>query len=153
MTSASGEGRRLRQHVVRPVLGCLLIVGTAVPARAACSFSAVSGVSFGLYNVFSSSPVDSTGQFTWKCDVLTFPYVRITLTKGSSSTCNSRTLVAGSNTLQYNLYLNSGRTAVWGDESEGTQAYSQRYLGVRPVQRLPLRACAGFTGCGSRRLL
>ena len=112
-------------------LAVVVAVAALVPrtADAACRVSVSSGVSFGTYNVFAGSALDSTGQFTWRCDFFTFPTVRITLTKGASSTYLPRHMVSGANTLGYNLYRDSARTSIWGDETEGTQAYYQQYRG------------------------
>jgi spore coat protein U-like protein len=112
--------------------GLMVLAGTR-PARAAWSVSTSSGVNFGSYDVFSASPVGSTGQFTWWCAPLTFPDVRNTLTKGASPTYAARTMVNGSNTLLYNLYLDSARTIVWGDESDGTEAYCPQYSGLGQI--------------------
>lgn len=121
---------RRAAHLCRAVAVVAAFAGI-LPARvdAACRVSVSSGVSFGTYNVFSGAPLDSVGQVTWRCDFLTFPTVRITLTRGSSSSFRPRTMVSGANTLGYNLYRDSGRTVIWGDETDGTQAYYQRYQG------------------------
>jgi spore coat protein U-like protein len=107
-------------------LAWLIAAGSA---SAACSVSLTSNVAFGTYNVFSPSPLDSAGQLRWRCDVLTFPYVRITLTRGGSATFLPRRMGSGAARLDYNLYLDAARTRVWGDETEGTQAYYQQYWG------------------------
>jgi spore coat protein U-like protein len=115
--------------------GCLALTCAAIlaaaseTASAACWFSATSGVGFGSYDVFGTSPVDSTGQFTWRCDILTFPNVRITLTRGASPSYSARQMKCGPETMLYNLFLDTARTQIWGDESEGTSAYYQQYWG------------------------
>lgn len=86
-----------------------------------CSFSAVSGVSFGGYNVFSSASLDSTGSVSIVChgigagDALT-----IDLSRGGASSYFPRSLSGGSGALSYNLFLDAARTVVWGDGTTGT---------------------------------
>jgi spore coat protein U-like protein len=106
-----------------------LWLASAGAATAACTVSLTSNVAFGAYNVFSSNPLDSVGQFRWHCDTFTFPNVRITLTRGGSTTFQPRRLRSGAALLDYNLYIDAARTRVWGDETEGTQAYYQQYWG------------------------
>jgi spore coat protein U-like protein len=79
---------------------------------------------FGSYNVFSSSPVDSTGTIVYRCsgDV---DGVLIAITKGQSPTFLPRQLEKGAEELSYNLYRDAARTLVWGDFSSGTSAYIQ----------------------------
>lgn len=88
-----------------------------------CSISATS-VSFGTYNVFSSSDLDSTGSVTYRCNAQA-SNITITLSKGVSSTYNPRVMTKGSELLGYNLYLNAGRTTVWGDGTGGSGIYSR----------------------------
>jgi spore coat protein U-like protein len=98
-------------------------------ARAACTVSLVSNVAFGTYNVFSASALDSTGQISYRCSRDTHPSVRITLTRGSSPTYAARQLRHGADVLVYNLYRDSTRLLVWGDETPGTSAYYDKYPG------------------------
>jgi spore coat protein U-like protein len=118
-------------RAVRPALLAAVVLGGIGAGRveAACTITVSSGVSFGTYNIFGGTPLDSTGQLAWRCSFLTFPTVRITLTKGGSTTYNPRRMRSGSETLNYNLFTDSARTVVWGDETEGTAAYYRRYPG------------------------
>jgi spore coat protein U-like protein len=120
-----------RSARVAVALAVMLGIAAICPrsADAYCTVSVSSGVSFGPYNVFSGTPVDSTGTFTWQCSFFTYPYVRITLTKGGSTTYLPRRMQSGANTLSYNLYREVGRTNIWGDETEGTSAYYRQYPG------------------------
>jgi spore coat protein U-like protein len=47
--------------------------------------------------------------------------VWISLTRGQSNTFEARTMTRGAERLEYNLYRDAARTAVWGDGSSGTQ--------------------------------
>jgi hypothetical protein len=47
-------------------------------------------------------------------------FIRIQLNRGSSASFNPRTLQNGTEILNYNLYLDSARTSIWGDGTGGT---------------------------------
>ena len=99
-------------------------LGAAATAEAACTIS-TTAVSFGTYNVFSGSPNDATGQVTFRCSPPLPSLVTIQLDKGGSSSFNPRQMRQGTETLNYNLYLDSTRTTIWGDGTGGTQTYTQ----------------------------
>ena len=102
-------------------------LSAAATAEAACTIS-TTAVSFGSYNVFSASPDDGTGQITYRCTAPRPPLVTIQLDKGGAPSFNPRQMRMGSEVLNYNLYLDSTRTTIWGDGTGGSQAYSQSSL-------------------------
>ena len=105
-----------------------LLLAAAVlllPARANaanCSISTTS-VAFGTYNVFSASPLDSTGTVTIQCTGNA--NVQINLDKGGAATFAGRRMLKGSEPLSYNLYTDAARTLIWGDGTSGTSTYTQ----------------------------
>lgn len=99
-----------------------LIAGST--AEAACTIS-TTAVNFGTYNVFAASPDDATGQITYRCTAPRPPLVRIHLDKGGAPTFNPRQMRRSSETLDFNLYLDSTRSTIWGDGTGGTQAYTR----------------------------
>jgi spore coat protein U-like protein len=99
-------------------------LGAATTAEAACTIS-TTAVNFGSYNVFSASPNDATGQITFRCSPPLPPLVTIQLDKGGASSFNPRQMRQGSEILNYNLYLDSTRSTIWGDGTGGSQAYTQ----------------------------
>jgi spore coat protein U domain-containing protein, fimbrial subunit CupE1/2/3/6 len=109
----------------------LLTVGAAVvlaltsvaPARAACTISSTP-LLFGVYNVFATTPLDSTGSLTFRCGS-TDKDIVITLDRGGAPTFNPRRMLNGSEPLTYNLYLDAARTTIWGDGTGGTQAFTE----------------------------
>jgi len=103
-------------------MGLALLVAPLRPAYAACSISATA-VSFGSYNVFASTPLDSTGSVTYQCTPLGLT-ITITLDRGSASSFNPRRMLRGGQALTYNLYLDPARVLIWGDGTGGTQTYS-----------------------------
>jgi len=102
-------------------LGLAVALAWSCTAMAACTIS-TTPVSFGTYNVFSSTPLDSTGSVIFNCD--NRANITITLNKGGATTFNPRRMLKGSEALNYNLYLNAARTSIWGDGTGGTQVYS-----------------------------
>ena len=105
-------------------------------ADATCAVS-TSGVSFGVYDVFSSGNNDSTGTISVACTGLTEGTVAydIIVSTGSGSYA-LRTMASSSHQLSYNLYTDANRAIVWGDSSAGTGKVSDGYgLGLTTVIR------------------
>ncbi len=125
----------------------LLAVALLAPRRAAaasCVFNSISPVAFGTYDVFSATPVDAVGSFTYQCSLLQLlDAITINLSTGNSGNYTARTMLNGSNSLSYNLYMDAARTVIWGDKSNGTSNYTA-ILAVLPITlsiygRIPAR--------------
>ena len=99
----------------------LLVLLMTAQAEANCTISTTS-VAFGSYDVFSATPRDANG--TVQIDCTPRENIQVTLSSGSSSVFNPRTLRSGSNILNYNLFRNAARTQIWGDGSAGTSTSS-----------------------------
>jgi spore coat protein U-like protein len=100
----------------------VLVVGAA--AEAACTIS-TTAVNFGTYNVFAGSPDDGAGQITYRCTASQPPLVTIQLDKGGAPSFSPRQMRRGTETLNYNLYLDSTRSTIWGDGTGGSQTYTR----------------------------
>ncbi len=107
-----------------------LVVAVTIPllvpatARAACTIS-VTSVSFGSYDVYTSTADDSTGTVTYRCGG-SDRNITVTLSSGAAGTFSPRTMKQGaSNQLSYNLYTDATRTTIWGDGTGGTSFYSR----------------------------
>jgi len=85
-----------------------------------CTVS-TSPVAFGSVNPLSGANVDATGGITVTCTNSTPWAAAAGVGSGTGATFASRVMTASTNTLNYSLYTNSGRTTVWGDGS-GTTA-------------------------------
>jgi spore coat protein U-like protein len=126
-------GVAMRDAAMNRLLKCaarLLCVSCAIIAWAGraegaphCEVSTTS-VSFGSYDVFSTTATDSTGTVSYRCTGNT-PLLQISLTIGSSATFNPRSLSNGPDTLTYNLYIDAARTSIWGDGTGSTGCYRQ----------------------------
>ena len=96
----------------------------AAPAAHAQAFfctAGTTGVAFGTYTPLTPVPLASTGSVTVQCFIVFgTASATIDLSTGASGSFMARTLTNGTNTLQYNLYLNAAHTQVWGDGSGGS---------------------------------
>jgi len=102
---------------------------------------AVTGMSFGTYDLFSATPLDTTGNVAVTCqkdatdgnNAITVPYL-VALSAGSSNSFVQRTMHSGTQVLGYNIYSNSTRTSVWGDGAGAPQlASSMKLINPRDV--------------------
>jgi len=84
-----------------------------------CTVSATA-VNFGNYTPFSPAAVDASGTVTVNCLGVLGGNFTVKLNTGGSGTFSPRRMYKGTDTLNYNLYTNSGRTTIWGDGTGGT---------------------------------
>ena len=82
----------------------------------ACTLN-VTGVNFGSYDVFSNTPLDSTGNIDVNCP--SGVGYSMALTAGGG-THTQRVMGSGAHRLNYNLYTAANRAVVWGDATSGT---------------------------------
>lgn len=107
-------------------IGCTLLLASAWSASAramTCTIGSVSGLSFGNYNVFNATPLDTAGSLSYTCSDVGGASIVIQIDRGSSATFFPRTLLDGAFVLEYNIYLDAARTSVWGDGSSGTSQH------------------------------
>lgn len=107
-----------------PVLRCTLLLGIGVlfsPVHAAtCTLSATS-INFGSYDPTSSAAVTANGSISFTCtNTGKGDTVSVTLSTGSSGTYSNRTLVRAGQSLGYNVYADSGYTAILGNGTGGS---------------------------------
>lgn len=93
---------------------------SSLPAHAITCNMSTTGIAFGVYDPLSGSNLDSSGTLRLTCtrgllDASTVSY-RITLSAGNSASTTERILMSSGNTLMYNLYSDSARTNVWGND-------------------------------------
>lgn len=101
---------------------------------AACTVS-TTALNFGIYDVFGTIPVDSTGTITVPCDES--PPPTVTIAVGPSP--NSRGFfprqmkhLQQPDFLAYNLFTDASRSTVWGDGTQGTSVVSDKVHENRP---------------------
>lgn len=116
------------------LLAPIFFVILSAPAWAACSVSAIS-INFGGYDVFQTVPLDSTGTVTVSCDEVPPPDVTISMGQSPNSGAfipRAMKLSTGPDLLNYNLYVDSARTSVWGDSTGGTTTLTDKVRRNRP---------------------
>ena len=91
-------------------------------AQAACSLSSAA-IAFGNYDPTIATPLDTAGSVVYRC-AASDHNITITLSRGGGASFAGRRMVNGAVQLFYNLYLDAARTAIWGDGTGGTQAYT-----------------------------
>ncbi len=132
LTPSNGVFRLTVRGFLFFAVACFLIL--SVPrAYAACAVS-TTPVTFGVYDVLSSSPLVSNGSVTVDCSVGAAPPnppVDVLITIGQSPNSggfNPRKMknAAGPDLLNYNLYTSSTMTSIWGDGTGGTSTVTLR---------------------------
>lgn len=115
-------------RLIAALLVSALAFGIAAPSPAfactLCSCSATaSGASFGTYDPTSPAPTDTSGTVRINCTGLLalFGTVDISASAGASGNAAQRTMRQGTNTLNYNLYVDAPRSIVFGNGAAGTQ--------------------------------
>jgi spore coat protein U-like protein len=86
--------------------------------NSACLVSATT-LSFGTYNPASATALTATSAISVNCTSGS-PYTTALNVGSGGGTFATRTLLNGSNTLDFNLYRDSAYTQVWGDGSGST---------------------------------
>lgn len=121
--------------LVCPLLMAVLMLAPR-PAAASCvglgcnCTVAADDMSFGSYNPFSASPVDSTTQVRVTCGALILGALisyEVRVGTGGSGSFSTRKLAFGSHRLNYNLYGDAARSSIIGDGSGGTVTISDGY--------------------------
>jgi spore coat protein U-like protein len=120
------RSRRMRQARAT-ILCAALLAAPAIGRAQSCTLSTV-GLDLGLYDPFSSVPLDGTGSVSYHCQGGLRGVA--TLSPGSSGRFDRRTMLHGAERLVYNVYLDAARTRIWGDLQDGGQVAD-----IRPGRR------------------
>ena len=119
----------LREHARETrLVSWLIALAFALTAQQghACTLN-VTGVNFGSYDVFSNTPLDSTGNIDVNCP--SGVGYSMALTAGGG-THTQRVMNSGAHRLNYNLYTAANRAVVWGDATSGTVTVDGTGIGV-----------------------
>lgn len=107
----------------------MLFSGWAHALVSSCTVSA-SGVAFGIYDPTLATATLSSGTVSVSCVVsgaTGHNPVTIAFDAGNSGSFLSRTMLNGTDSLNYNLYLDAAYTQVWGDGT-GVSATDTQYV-------------------------
>jgi spore coat protein U-like protein len=107
------------------------VLGSA-PAEAAKCTIWTAPVIFGNYDVFTTAPLDSDSGLAFDCNGGA-RNVSIAISRGQSGTYFPRKLRKGTESLNYNLFLDPARTTIWGDGSGASETYFNRRPGSNYV--------------------
>ena len=116
-----------------------LLFSTVISFGASACTINVLDVNFGGYDVFSLTPLDTTGTIDVSCPVRSS--VSITFSTGAGGYA-ARYLQQGTTRLNYNLYRNAARTRILGDGTSGTVFLSANNIRNRSFTiygRIPAR--------------
>jgi len=106
----------------------LLFLLCAHGAEAACNVGATN-INFGPYDVFSNLPKDSTGTVSVTCDEAPPPIVTIRIGPSfNSGGFKPRQMrhTTRPDRLNYNLFIDSSMSVIWGDGTGGTSTVSNK---------------------------
>jgi spore coat protein U-like protein len=115
---------------IKTLFLAVFMVGLATTSSAfaaqpsGCSLSGAA-IAFGSYDPTGVTPLDTLGSLVYRCGQKDHN-IMITLSQGGGTSFATRRMVQGSDQLFYNLYLDAGRTVIWGDGTGGTQAFITR---------------------------
>jgi spore coat protein U-like protein len=113
----------------------LLAAAWAAPARAqVCTQVTAVAVAFGTYDERTPTPLNGTGQVRVQCDTGT-PY-QVSLDPGAHAGADfSRAMsdAGGLYRLEYNLFIDSSRTQIWGDGTGTTQVVNGTAQGAQEI--------------------
>jgi spore coat protein U-like protein len=110
------HGNRLMRRLARVALATMCTLFASAAAEAAQCTVSTTSVNFGAYNVFDTSPRDSTGTITLRCNGGAND-VRVEIDSGRSAYVLFRYMTQGVEPLFYNLYQNANRTQLWGENA------------------------------------
>jgi spore coat protein U-like protein len=116
------------------MLSAALLLPTVAWAQS-CSFG-VSAMNFGLVDTLSGSSSNSTAALSVNCTGLTLQRILVCPNLGTGTggaTASARQMLSGANHLDYQLYSDSARSAVWG-------SYAWPYPPMAPAFALTLNA-------------
>jgi len=105
-------------------------------------------VSFGNYDVFSSTPLDTTGTIVLYCNNPEKKPMQVTvsISSGGSGSFNPRQmrLAGGTDRMNYYLFIDPSKTTIWGDGTGGSSIFTSTILKAAPLNatiygRIPAR--------------
>ena len=116
----------------RLICGTLLALSLrAAAARSATCTVSTAGVAFGTYDPTLSTADTMIGTASLNCTyLLTGVSATLSLAAGNSGTFANRTMLQGTQTLTYNLYLDAAHTQIFGDGMSGTDTFTGCYVGL-----------------------
>jgi spore coat protein U-like protein len=128
----------MKRFILFLVLNLGAMLGGAGAAHAACiailqctcSASAPT-VAFGQIMTINTADIDISPNLTVTCQSflasLAFSY-EVRLSTGASGSYANRTMKKSSDALRYQMFVNAGRTQIWGDGISGTSVAAKSFM-------------------------
>jgi spore coat protein U-like protein len=113
-----------RTWAIATVMVLAGVLGSAPAEAAKCTIWSAPVV-FGTYDVFTTAPLDSTSGLAFDCNGGA-RNVSISISRGQAGSYVPRKLKKGTESLNYNLFLDAARTTIWGDGSGASETYFNR---------------------------
>ena len=114
------------------LVGLIVTAFSSKPAQAINCRVTLAAMNFGIYMPMAPAHVDVNGQISVRCQAQPGTF-SVVVGPGISGNQLARTLAAGGDIINYNLYRNAARTEIWGDGTPPTFAVS----GVRSSRGRP----------------
>ncbi|MGL4721343.1 MAG: Csu type fimbrial protein [Kluyvera intermedia] len=116
----------------------ILLVGICcfpIKSHAITCTATVATVAFGTVTPSSNTDVTTTGTLTYSCtkgllEVLNTATVCFNLYPAAGTTVDTRRMSSGANTLSYQLYTDSGRSSVWGNQGLTSTSVLKASIGL-----------------------
>ena len=102
------------------ILAAGVLFSTEASAQS-CTVQVRRDVNFGDYDTLATGNLDTDGRIRVRCRRANqIPSYTVKLGLGSGGSFTPRQMFQGAEPLDYNLYLDSARTTIWGDGTSGT---------------------------------
>ena len=130
MTPHITAARAIRAGLAACAAGWLGMATAALPVAPLVCVVSAQAVNFGNYSTRNLAPTEGTGNIQVACSGAVGQSVSysIQLSSGTSGSFLTRRMGGGAGTLNYNLYVDPTRTAVWGDGGAGSTTISDSYV-------------------------
>ena len=119
-------------------------LGVSATVNGSCTIS-TSPLAFGTVDTLSASPVLGTGGLSVACTNGSAWTASAGVGAGSGATFAARRMTSGANTLNYQIYTDSGRTTLWGDGTLSTSTIGGTGTGSTQAVTVYGRIPAGQT--------
>jgi spore coat protein U-like protein len=136
MNGRRGALTQSRRRALAGTFGAAALALFCGPAQAiilgGCTASA-GNVAFGAYDPLAPVALSSTATITVTCTlVITASPISIALSQGLSNSYAIRTMMSGTDTLNYNLYQDAAHTIIWGDGTGGSTLDNDKVTPGKP---------------------
>lgn len=125
-----------RRRALAAAFGAAALLLGSGPAYAVilggCTVNA-GGMAFGIYDPLAPVALSSTSTITVTCSLIVGATpISIALSAGLSNSYATRTMMSGTDTLNYNLYQDSAHSIIWGGGTGGSAVENDKVSNGKP---------------------